>query len=70
MRALEQKHPSALELARQGSRAAGAGAAAGALFGAFVGAVSGALAGAFAWSLVTAGREAFRHYRERHDDED
>lgn len=70
MRALEQKHPSALELARQGSRAAGAGAAAGALFGAFVGAVSGALAGAFAWSVVTAGREAFRHYRERNDELD
>ncbi len=70
MRALEPKNPSALELARQGSRAAGAGAAAGALFGAFVGAVSGALAGAFAWSVVTAGREAYRHYRDRQNDEE
>ncbi|MBI1356262.1 MAG: hypothetical protein GC160_18120 [Acidobacteria bacterium] len=56
-------HP--LELARQGSRAAGRGAVAGAALGAVFGAIAGAFAGITAWSVMSLSREAWRRYRSK-----
>lgn len=56
-------HP--LELARQGSKAAGGGAVAGAALGAVFGAAAGALAGVTAWSFMKLSREAWRRYSHK-----
>ena len=53
-------HP--LELARQGSRAAGGGAVAGALLGAAFGAIAGAVAGVTVWSAMKLSQTAWRRY--------
>ncbi len=58
---LERSHHP-LDLARQGSKAAGGGAVAGAVLGAAFGAVAGAVAGVAAWSFLTLSREAWRRY--------
>jgi len=56
-------HP--LDLARQGSKAAGGGAVAGACLGALFGAIAGAFAGVTAWSFMTISREAWRRYSHK-----
>ena len=58
-----QTHP--LELARQGSKAAGGGAVAGAALGAVFGAVAGAVAGVTAWTFLSLSREAWRRYSHK-----